>query len=234
VAINTCNTHRVDFPNVFNTTNSGTTSGTFVANLGNAGGPTTKQCTGTSALYDICANVNITFLVEETATTVTSGNQTFSVRQDSLLGTVTVTNWNFASIATGLRLKLKSSVDSTNIKAYVVNPGDSSNAVTPQLSVDTITLVDALSRQAGIAFSSYGLLNGNPISVNVTGPYPDPLSIPEIYVDVMKTSLSKTDTITFFFNIYFPTLDGNSADVVSSSIRLEAFFSVVFFVVFLF
>eukprot|EP01118_Nematostelium_gracile_P019412 TRINITY_DN898_c0_g1_i7.p3 TRINITY_DN898_c0_g1~~TRINITY_DN898_c0_g1_i7.p3 ORF type:complete len:130 (+),score=41.18 TRINITY_DN898_c0_g1_i7:609-998(+) len=123
-----------------------------------------------------------------------------------------------------------SDVDGTSISSYVTGPGDQVNGA-PINGLQTLTLVSTKGRQGAAAFSALGLVGTKVVPVNVTGGYADAIGVPSVFMDIFETPLTKSDSVTFFLNLYLPVLTGDASDIVNGAVSVNVFFGLIFMLI---
>jgi len=166
---------------------------------------------------DLCALLQFNYQVYDTAGTVNVGGYPFQVMANSLLGTLKVTGWQYATGSTGLRFWLLLSVRSTNSMEYLVTPGNLMDPP-PFPGVQSVTVLDALGRKATLGFISVVVLSGTvAYNATLTGPYQQPSDVEGRFFSLDVPSPS--NNMEIFFNLYVPNLNdvlsaGNSKGVM--------------------
>jgi len=216
-----CNHHTVEevqpiFTQVNQTSNSSVNPFTMVFSAGLASllGQT-SSCTPPGSSSNLCANFVFTNrLIVEDSNVIIAGNISLPVKKDSVLITMTISQWLFDSASKGLKMRLQIGGMLLRITEFNMEPGDVQTATPPVAQESgTFTGVQMMSddgREGQITFSPVAVLDGSdvPTIANVTGLYPHEYDPYSRYVDIVVPKFNSM--VQYSFNIFIP--EGSSAD----------------------
>jgi hypothetical protein len=168
----------------------------------------TTECTTAPTGY-FCFNMVLNNELYNTGGSVQIAlpDKTLFLKDNSLLGKITVNSWSFAPGSTGLRFKMALraiNMISDQFKIFVggVETSDTSN-------IDAASVTTTESKTGAVQFGKWAMINGNGSSITVSGPYQTEFNDRDtrlFYVDVpVFTSLE------FSTNVYYVNTEASSA-----------------------
>jgi len=230
-----CNFHNFGFlPNFFNITigtlsNKQVNYSAYVSNSAILGRPCTISDLG---IVDICALVQINYQIYDKAGFYNIGGTNFSIKSNSLFGSVKVSGWTFAQGSTGLRFYLLFTERIATPVKYVLSPGNLVDPNPPITNIQSATLTDNRNKQGAIDFTSLVILNNaaTATSAVLSGPYfmnSDPNG------RFFALDVPVFNEVEIFFNAFIPSVSQGGGDVVGGVVRLSPVF-MLFICVFFF